>query len=134
MADYHKAGLLVLRGGCILLCRKRHTTELLILPGGCLETGENSEECIKREVQEELGNISVSGLEFVGTYSDVAAGGTGKIVQIELYRGDLSGEPAPQSEIKELVWFSRHDDRRQLAPSIANKILPDLISRRILPW
>ena len=37
MADYDKVGLLTVRDGRILLCRKRHSTSLLILPGGCRE-------------------------------------------------------------------------------------------------
>ena len=55
MADYDKVGLLVVRDGRILLCRKKHTTSLLILPGGCREAGESSAGCLLREIHEELG-------------------------------------------------------------------------------
>jgi 8-oxo-dGTP diphosphatase len=134
MADYHKAGLLVLRNNRILLCRKKHTTALLILPGGSFEPGETAEACIERELHEELGNVAAVDLEFIGTYTDTAAGAPEKTVRIELYRGDLAGEPSAQAEIRELAWFGKDDDRSQLAPSIVNKILPDLIARRILPW
>jgi 8-oxo-dGTP diphosphatase len=134
MADYHKAGLLILQQDRILLCRKRHTTALLILPGGRFEPGETARQCIAREIREELGHVDVTGLEFVGSYTDVAAGAPAKTVRIELYRGDLAGVPSPQSEIRELVWFSSQDDWAQLAPSLANKILPDLIERKILLW
>jgi 8-oxo-dGTP diphosphatase len=136
--DYDKIALLALRGENILLCRKKLSTALLILPGGCREPGESSLDCLARELAEELGDaVSVSSVEFVGVYSDHAAGsepGAPKIVRIELYRGDLVGEPAPHSEIQELVWFGPADDRMRLAPSIANKILPDLIGRGILSW
>jgi len=133
VADYNKIGLLVVRDGRLLLCRKRHTTALLILPGGCLEPGESALECLHRELREELGEVSVTGLEYVGSYSDKAAGAADKTVHIELYRGRLTGEPAPHAEIRELIWFGADDDRRQLAPSIANQILPDL-ERRGLLW
>jgi ADP-ribose pyrophosphatase YjhB (NUDIX family) len=133
--DYDKVGLLVIRGGCILLCRKKHTTALLILPGGCFEPGETASQCLDRELREELGHVRVDNLEFVGIYSDVAAGtGPPKTVRVELYRGLLAGDPAPHSEIKELVWFGEQDDRGQLSPSLVNKILPDLITRGILAW
>jgi 8-oxo-dGTP diphosphatase len=133
-ADYDKVGLLTVRDGRMLLCRKRHSTSLLILPGGCREPGESSMDCLSRELREELGDVAVSAVEYIGIYSDRAAGSEPKTVRIELYCAELSGEPAAQSEIAELVWFGAEDDRAQLSPSIANKILPDLLSRGLLPW
>jgi 8-oxo-dGTP pyrophosphatase MutT (NUDIX family) len=135
VADYNKIGLLTVRDGRMLLCRKKHTTSLLILPGGCIEPGESAVECLERELREELGDVAVRALEYLGTYTDRAAGSdAARTVQIELYRGDLSGAPVASSEIRELVWFGEADDRAQLAPSLVNKILPDLIARRIVPW
>lgn len=131
---YDKAGLLVIREGRMLLCRKKRGTTLLILPGGCLEAGESYEECLAREIAEELGPVEVENLDYIGTYRDAAAGESEKIVQVRLYRGDLGGAPAAQSEIAELVWFGALDDRRQLSPSLVNKIVPDLIARGILDW
>jgi 8-oxo-dGTP pyrophosphatase MutT (NUDIX family) len=131
---YHKVGLLTVRDNRILLCRKKRGTSLLILPGGCFEPGETAEACLARELQEELGAVSVTGLQFVGTYEDAAAGDTSQLVRIELYTGNLAGDPVPHSEIAELVWFGASDDRNQMAPSIARKILPDLIAQGLLPW
>jgi len=135
--DFDKVGLLAVRDGKILLCRKKHTTSLLILPGGCREPGESSIDCLSRELCEELGDVTVSALELVGVYTDRAAGSEtarSKTVRIELYRAELIGEPVARSEIAELVWFGERDDCLQLAPSIANKILPDLLARGLLPW
>jgi len=134
MPDYDKIGLLTIRDDKILLCRKRHSTSLLILPGGCREPGESALECLNRELREELGDVELTSAGFIGSYSDRAAGDPTKIVRIELYLGALTGNPAPHSEIAELIWFSAADDWSRLAPSLANKILPDLIARRILPW
>src|SRR5580765_2346524 len=110
MADYHKAGLLHLKDGRILLCRKKHTTSLLILPGGTLEPGETAEECLRRECREELGEVEVSNLQYLGKYQSPAAGQDGKTVEIKLYAGDLLGEPAPHSEIQDLIWFGPEAD------------------------
>jgi 8-oxo-dGTP diphosphatase len=135
--DYDKVGLLAIRDGRILLCRKNHTTSRLILPGGCFEPGESAEQCLNRELREELGDVRVDRVEYVGTYTDRAAGsgdGPPKTVRIELYRGELLGDPAPHSEIRELVWFGEADEPGQLSPSLVNKILPDLTARGILPW
>lgn len=135
--DFDKVGLLAMRGGKILLCRKKRGTSLLILPGGCREAGESAMECLARELREELGGVAVDALELVGIYTDRAAGAEReqpKTVRIELYRGELIGEPVASSEIGELVWYGEQDDRAQLAPSIANQILPDLVGRGILRW
>ena len=134
MADIHKTGLLVIRDGRMLLCRKKHSTSLLILPGGKPEPGELPEECLRREVREELGDVDLGALEFMGTYVDQAAGAEGKTVQIELYGGEFTGEPSPQAEIAELVWFGAADDLAHVSASIRNKIIPDLIARGMLAW
>jgi 8-oxo-dGTP diphosphatase len=132
MADYHKAGLLHLKDGRILLCRKKHTTALLILPGGTLEPGETAEECLRRECREELGDVEVSNLSYLGHYESPAAGQDGKTVRIELFAGQLEGLPAAHSEIQDLVWFGPNDDAELLAPSLRHVIFPDLHRRGLL--
>jgi 8-oxo-dGTP diphosphatase len=133
MADIHKAGLFYLRDDRVLLCRKKHTTALLILPGGALEPGETSEECLRRECREELGEVEVSNLRYLGGYESPAAGQESKTVRIELYAGELKGAIAAHSEIKELIWFGPGDDTALLAPSLRNIIFPDLRLRGLLP-
>jgi ADP-ribose pyrophosphatase YjhB (NUDIX family) len=128
-----KAGLLLVRDGRMLLCRKRGRIGKLILPGGKFEHNESAIECLHREIREELGDVRLDGLEPVGTYEDVAAE-SGKWIRVELFSGRLEGAPQASSEIRELVWFGEEDDRSQLAPSLANKIIPDLIARKLLPW
>src|ERR1700681_422254 len=83
MPDYHKAGLLHFKEERVLLCRKKYTTSLLILPGGTMEPGETAEECLRRECREELGEVKVSDLHFLGVYESGAAGEAGKTVKIE---------------------------------------------------
>jgi 8-oxo-dGTP diphosphatase len=132
MADYHKAGLLHLKDGRVLLCRKKYTTSLLILPGGTLEPGETAEECLKRECREELGEVEVSNLRYLGDYKSSAAGQDGKTVRIELYSGELAGTPTAHSEIQDLVWFGPRDDAALLAPSLRDVIFPDLRRRGLM--
>ncbi len=133
MADYDKIGLLCVRDGRMLLCRKKRGTRLLILPGGCVEDGETPLVCFDRELREELGNVRLTDARYLGTYTHAAAD-PGRTVSIELYQGDLLGDPAPHSEIAELVWFGEDDDPTTLAPSISAAILPDLLRRGILAW
>jgi 8-oxo-dGTP pyrophosphatase MutT (NUDIX family) len=137
MVDVNKVGLLVLRDDRLLLCRKGRDTSKLILPGGRIEAGESDLECLAREVREELGDVSLEAVEYLGTYQDRAAFDDPSIVKtlrIVLYRGRLRGHPTPSAEIAELVWFGPDSDRRDLTPILLNRILPDLIARDLLPW
>jgi 8-oxo-dGTP pyrophosphatase MutT (NUDIX family) len=134
MEHYDKAGFLLMREGRVLLCRKKHTTSLLILPGGTRERGESYEDCLTRELMEELGTSPASSVTRIGGYDSRAAGNAGKTVHIELFLGELMDEPRAASEIRELVWFGSGDDWALLAPSLREAIFPDLILRKLLPW
>jgi ADP-ribose pyrophosphatase YjhB (NUDIX family) len=130
----YKAALLVIRDGRMMLCRRKKGGPL-ILPGGKLEAGETIEECLVREVAEELGGIKVSGVTLVGTYEDMTPGLEGepeRHIRIDLFDGRLSGEPEASAEIAELVWFGPGDDLDTVAPSLRNKISPDLRKRGLL--
>jgi len=137
VADFNKVGVLILRGNRLLLCRKNRDTSKLILPGGRIEAGESDLECLARELREELGEVALRNVEYVGTYEDRAAlddPAVLKTLRIALYRGDLVGEPTPASEITGLVWFGPESDVAELTPIFVNRILPDLLTRGILPW
>lgn len=138
MPDYNKVGLLAISGGRILLCRKNTLSSKLILPGGCLEANESPMECLAREIREELGeNTQAMNLSYIGTYEELAASedpAVHKTLRVELYRGEIVGDPIPSSEIVELVWFGADSDRSQLTPILTHKILPDLLARGVLAW
>lgn len=131
MKVIRKIGLLVQKDGHLLLCRKKEGTRLLILPGGKPEPGESAQQCLRREVREEL-SVDVAGAELFGEYSGPAAGEEA-LVHIELYAGTLTGEPSAQGEIEELVWWGPNDNEAQLAPSLVHYILPDLRRRAWWP-
>lgn len=114
----HKVGLIVQRDGALLLCRKRGS-ETWILPGGKLEAGETLEECLAREIREELGCACAA--SYSGTVEDFTA--EGEPIRIELYRGVLQGEAAATGEIAELWWWRPEMEKARLAPSLSNQIL-----------
>jgi 8-oxo-dGTP diphosphatase len=117
----HKVALLVVQDGSLLLCRKRGS-ETWILPGGKLEPGETQEQCLTREIKEELN----SGCEasYFQSIEDVTA--SGEPIRIDLYRGVLSGDAIPSREIEELWWWRPEMEKARLAPSLKNQIV-DLV-------
>ncbi len=127
MADITKIGLAVVDQGRVLLVRKRGS-QVYILPGGKPEAGEDDLAALRRELDEELGcDINPASLDYLGSFTDEAAGMPGVRVTIRLYSGVLTGTPEPRSEIDRFVWFSpfsRGSDR--VAPSLDNYILPFL--------
>lgn len=88
---------------------------------------------MRRELREELGAVELTNHHHIGTYTDVRADDPTKRIEVVLYTGELSGKPVASDEIEELIWFGR-DSRFELAPSLKNKILPDLRSKGLLNW
>jgi len=136
MAHFNKIGLLLLSKDRtkFMVCEKDNFTSDFIMPGGQLDEGENDKECLAREIKEELNvNTDTDNLKFVGEYIDVAAGDPTKDVSIKLYEGKIIGEPKPSQEIIKFHWINKDKSTHtRLSPIIKNKILPDLIKRKIL--
>jgi 8-oxo-dGTP diphosphatase len=124
-----KIGLAVTDENRLLLVRKRGG-ESFILPGGKPELGEDDRQALVREIEEELGcGIDVSSIDFLGSFSDVAADLQNTIVTVRLYSARLTGLPSPQSEIEQLRWFKPDcETDLTLAPSLQNQIVPFLCS------
>lgn len=136
MAYFNKIGLLLLTpdGKKFMVCEKDNFTSDFIMPGGQVDAEESDQQCLAREIKEELDAEIVGGsIEYIGTYTDVAAGAPDKDVEIKLYRGELVGEPKPSTEIVRFHWLEREDAAHpRLSPIIRKKILPDLMKRGIL--
>lgn len=122
-----KIGLAVTEGSQVLLVRKRGGS-VFILPGGKPEGAEDDLATLSREIQEELGcGLATTTVEFLGSFTDIAADAIQTEVTIKLYRGSLLGMPTPSSEIETLRWVSSADDCC-VAPSLRNQILPFLFA------
>jgi len=137
MAFWFKIGLLVLSDDktSFLVCEKdkKDITAQYIMPGGQMEE-DNAVDCLKREIKEELDcDIDLPTLEFVGEYSDVAAGEPEHDVVISLYQGKLIGKPKASTEIKKLHWIGKADAHNDhVSPIVRNRIIPDLVEKGLL--
>jgi 8-oxo-dGTP diphosphatase len=126
-----KIGLAVVQDGCLLLVRKRGS-DCLILPGGKPERGEDDLTALSREIDEELGcALNHQRIRYLGAFRDRAAGLADTDVVVKLYAGTLVGDPVPQAEIEQLIWFNpRTGTSTALAPSLTNSIVPYLFRTR----
>jgi 8-oxo-dGTP diphosphatase len=140
MAYYNKIGLLVLNEDEteFLVCEPgslylEKTVTQYLMPGGQFKE-ETVEECLKAEIREELGcEVDLNSVEFINDYIDVAASNPERDVLIKLYKGLLIGTPVPSTEIGALHWIGKNDlTNGKVSPIIKNKIIPDLIAKKIL--
>jgi 8-oxo-dGTP diphosphatase len=122
-----KIGLAVVHDGCLLLVRKRGS-QCYILPGGKPEPGEDDISALTREINEELGcTVDLHSAFYLGAFRDRAAGFIDAEVVVKLYAGTLVGNPMPQAEIEQLIWFDPFTGTgTELAPSLTNSIVPYL--------
>jgi 8-oxo-dGTP diphosphatase len=125
-----KIGLAVTDDNRLLLVRKKGG-ESYILPGGKPEKGEDDRQALIREIEEELGcGVDASSIDFLGSFSDLAADLQNTIVTVRLYSARLTGLPSPQSEIEHLRWFKPDSESNlTLAPSLQNQIVPFLCAQ-----
>ncbi|WP_276606443.1 NUDIX domain-containing protein [Nocardioides sp. GY 10127] len=114
--------------GALLTVRKAGT-ERYLLPGGKLEPGESPLQAAVREVAEEIG-LDVEELTELGVYSAAAANEPGRSLVSTVYVGELTGEPRACGEIAELRWSSLVAPPADLAPLLAEHVVPALLARR----
>ncbi|HNV01711.1 MAG TPA: (deoxy)nucleoside triphosphate pyrophosphohydrolase [Vicinamibacterales bacterium] len=123
------AAAVIERGGAFLLARRLEGTHLAghwEFPGGKLHEGETLEECLAREIREELDAAIEVGEEILATIHDYPD----RSVELRFFRCLLLGEPRPVMG-QEMRWVARADlDAVPLPPADA-ELAGLLISRSV---
>ncbi len=124
--DIHKVGGILVRDKKLLICRPRGKT-YFIAPGGKIEAGESVEECLKRELMEELG-IAFERMELFGVFYAPAVGAEDKMLRMDVYLvPEWSGEPTASREIEELAWVdSEQTSNMEIGSIFAHDVIPRL--------
>jgi len=107
MDEIDKVALIHLKNGKILTARSKGK-EKFYTPGGKRENGESDEECLAREVKEELTvEIDAATSKYMGIFNAQADGKpAGVEVKMTCYQAELLGAPIPSSEIEEIRWLT----------------------------
>jgi 8-oxo-dGTP diphosphatase len=120
----------IVSNGRLLLVSKRVAPDLFYLPGGKPMAGESAEQCLHRELSEEL-RTGVSALRLLTEVHSRAA-----LEPVDLhmtvYGGRLDGEPRAAAEIASLLWWPDCAPVR-LAPAVRRHVVPLLRSEGLLP-
>ncbi|MBA3468404.1 MAG: NUDIX domain-containing protein [Herpetosiphonaceae bacterium] len=100
-----------------LLSTRSRGKDTYYLPGGKREPGETDQQCLIREIREELGvELVPATLEYAGQFADQAHGqGAGVGITMTCYRADYVGTLSACSEIEELIWLG-YADRHKTSP------------------
>jgi len=96
------AAVAVVENGRLLLVSKTAAPDVFYLPGGKPEPGESAEDCVRREVREELG-VELASLVFHETIQAPAALEDVPMA-MDVFRAELAGEPVAAAEIANVTW------------------------------
>lgn len=113
----YKTALAIFKDRKMMMVREEKSAEAFFTPGGTIEKGESGIDCLHREIKEELGTtIEESSLKLLREFETPAYGRKNTLVNIQLYEGELHGDPMPSSEIVEVAYFDTSVDRKHLTP------------------
>ncbi len=127
-----KSAMAVVRDNQLLVVRKRGSRDYL-MPGGKPKRGESAVDALRRELREEIGcSVDDSSLALLGRFEDFTSDGKSRVA-INLFAGEIIGEPKPSSEIEELSWISANDAINPfVTPIIKKQIMPFLVGKGML--
>ncbi len=129
MKKINRVGAIIIENGKILLVRGKGFKELWI-PGGKLIELESDEQCLRRELKEEIG-VEIKNLKFIGEFSSPSFYSPTFTIN-RIYLTDVKNKPVPNNEIEEIFWLSKEDflsKRFPMIPIIEERIIPAVISK-----
>lgn len=125
------AGIFIQNGKMLMLTGKGYPE--LWTPGGKVDERESDEETLRRELKEEL-DVDLVSFNFFKEYlTENFYSQKYKIIE-RVYTIIIKGEPKPNAEIENVVWFTKEDFQNKKFPMIPHteeELIPDLIKAGI---
>ena len=125
------AGIIIQNGNILMLKGKGYKE--LWTPGGKVEEGESDENCLRRELKEEIG-VNLINSKFFREYPGKSFYNPEVVYDQKVYLATIEGNIEPDAEIENFVWFSKEDfetKKYSMITNIENKVIPDLIKEKI---
>lgn len=125
------AGIIIKDNKILLVKGKKY--EIFWTPGGKAEEDETNEECLKRELKEEL-QVDIEEAIYFKEYFGKSFFNPDKNLKQIVYIIKINGEPKPNNEIADYIWFSKDDFKNkkyEIMPSHEGVIFIDLIKEGI---
>lgn len=118
----YKIGAAIIKDRKLLVCRKK---DLWISPGGKVEPGETDEDCLRRELKEEL-QVRLVNIKFLAKYQDKYIPDPTKTIIINYYIAEIAQEPEASREIDEIKYVTSKD-KLNYGSGIPKCMFPELI-------
>ncbi|HWA31928.1 MAG TPA: NUDIX hydrolase [Candidatus Paceibacterota bacterium] len=117
---------IILNEGKLLLVRNTSSQKHTSLPGGKLEWGEDAVECLKREIEEELGiQPAVGRLLYIHTYTEGSTQAMEFFFEVTNggdYVNRADQKPTHAHEISEVIWAGPGDEVNLLPEALARDL------------
>ncbi|MEB2277697.1 NUDIX hydrolase [Priestia megaterium] len=118
-----KVAAAIVKENKLLVVSKKKYPDQYMLPGGKPEHNESKLETLSRELHEEL-KLEVVSTELLGTHETISMFGTEPLT-ITVFLTEVSGEPAPDTEIHSYKWIDiDSEETRLLGSGITEFTLP----------
>lgn len=123
---------IVIQNGKVLFVRGKGYSELWT-PGGKVELNETDEECLRRELREEI-SVNLLDCKFFKEYKGRSYYHIDEPLLQRVYVVSVEGDIKPDAEIESFLWLSKEefDNRKELGfVVVKEEIFNDLIKEKI---